>query len=213
MKTANLARRASNLVAVSFALALVGCGGTATTSGSSSPTTTSSASASPAATATPQESPSPTALATPQPTAQLPAGFTCADASGGSEQAGSNVVGVRIGQHDGYDRLVIEFSGTIPSYKAQLRSGTSFTDSPRGQTVTLSGTNGVLVVVHPVFNWTSYAGPFAFKPDFPILREARQIENFEGYQQWALGIQGTPCLRVTTLASPPRLVVDVATTG
>ena len=94
----------------------------------------------------------------------------------------------------------------------QLRSGTSFTDSPRGQTVTLSGTNGVLVVVHPVFNWTSYSGPFAFKPDFPVLREARQIENFEGYQQWALGIQGTPCLRVTTLASPPRLVVDVATT-
>jgi hypothetical protein len=212
METANLARRASALVAVSFALALVGCGGTATTSASSSPTATSSASSSPAATATPQESPSPTATAAPQPTAQLPAGFTCADASGGSEQAGSNVVGVRIGQHDGYDRLVIEFSGAIPSYKVQLRSGTSFTDSPRGQTVTLNGTNGVLVVVHPVFNWTSYSGPVAFKPDFPILREARQIENFEGYQQWALGIQGTPCLRVTTLASPSRLVVDVATT-
>lgn len=213
MKTANLARRASNVVAVSFALALVGCGANATTSASSSPTATSSASSSPAASATPQESPSPTATATPQPTSQLPAGFTCADASGGSEQAGSNVVGVRIGQHDGYDRLVIEFSAAIPSYKVQLRSGTSFTESPRGQTVTLSGTNGVLVVVHPVFNWTSYSGPFAFKPGFPILREARQIENFEGYQQWALGIQGTPCLRVTTLASPSRLVVDVATTG
>jgi len=212
METAHPACRASALVAVSFALALVGCGGTATTSASSSPTATSSASSSPAATATPQESPSPTATAAPQPTSQLPAGFTCADASGGSEQAGSNVVGVRIGQHDGYDRLVIEFSGAIPSYKAQLRSGTSFTESPRGQTVTLSGTNGVLVVVHPVFNWTSYSGPVAFKPDFPILREARQIENFEGYQQWALGIQGTPCLRVTTLASPSRLVVDVATT-
>ena len=212
MESGHPAHRAANLVAVSFALALVGCGGTATTSASSSPTATSSASPSPAATATPQDSPSPTALATPQPTSQLPAGFTCADASGGSEQAGSNVVGVRIGQHDGYDRLVIEFSGAIPSYKVQLRSGTSFTESPRGQTVTLSGTNGVLVVVHPVFNWTSYSGPFAFKPDFPILREARQIENFEGYQQWALGIQGTPCLRVTTLASPSRLVVDVATT-
>src|ERR1700730_2133935 len=212
MKSAHLAPRASNLVPVSFALALVGCGGTATTSASPSPTPTSSAFSSAAASATPQESPSPTAMATPQPTSQPPAGFTCADARGGSEQAGSNVVGVRIGQHDGYDRLVIEFSGAIPSYKVQLRSGTSFTESPRGQTVTLSGTNGVLVVVHPVFNWTSYSGPFAFKPGFPILREARQIENFEGYQQWALGIQGTPCLRVTTLASPPRLVVDVATT-
>src|ERR1700737_3540755 len=212
MKTANLARRASNLVAVLFALGLVGCGGPPPPSPPPSPTATSSRSPSPPATATPQESPSPTATATPQPTSQLPAGFTCADASGGSEQAGSNVVGVRIGQHDGYDRLVIEFSGAIPSYKVQLRSGTSFTESPRGQTVILSGTNGELVVVHPVFNWTPNSGPFAFKPGFPILREARQIENFEGYQQWALGIKGTPCLRVTTLASPPRLVVDVATT-
>src|SRR6202022_4679775 len=108
MKSAHPARRASNLVAVSFALALVGCGGTATTSASSSPTATSSASSSPAATATPQESPSPTAMATPQPTSQLPAGFTCADASGGSAQAGSNVVSVRIGQHDGYDRRATE---------------------------------------------------------------------------------------------------------
>src|ERR1700730_4443325 len=211
MKSAHLAPRASNLVAVSFALALVGCGGTATTSASSSPTAPSSASSSPAATPTPQERPSPTAMAIPLPAPTLPAGFTSPDASGVSEQAGSNVVGVPIGQHDGYDRLVIEFSGAIPGYKVQLRSGTSFTDSPRGQTVTLSGTNGVLVVVHPVLNWTSYSGPFAFKPDFPVLREARQIENFEGYQQWALGIQGTPCLRVTTLATPPRLVVDVAT--
>jgi hypothetical protein len=119
-------------------------------------------------------------------------------------------VGVRVGQHDGYDRLVIEFSGPIPSYTVQRRSGTSFTESPRGQAVTLSGTNGVLVAVHPILNWTSYTGPFAVQPDYPVLREARLVENFEGYQQWALGIQGTPCMRVTTLSSPSRLVVDVA---
>jgi len=121
-------------------------------------------------------------------------------------------VGVRVGQHLGYDRLVVEFNGSIPSYSVQRRSGTSFTGSPRGQAVTLGGTNGVLVVVHPVFNWTSYSGPVAFKPDYPVLREARLVENFEGYQQWALGIQGTPCLRVTILTAPPRLVVDIAAT-
>ena len=59
----------------------------------------------------------------------------------------------------------------------QRRSGTSFTASPRGQAVTLSGTNGVLVVVHPVTNWTAYRGPVAFQPDYPVLREARQVEN------------------------------------
>ncbi len=210
MNTAPFANRASIVVAFSFAVALVGCGPTSSAFVSPTPTPTTSASSSPTATASPVPSSSPSDTPTPQPTAGLLAGFTCADASGGSEQSGSGVVSVRVGQHDGYDRLVIEFSGPIPSYKVQRRSGTSFTTSPRGQTVTLRGTNGVLVVIHPILNWTSYSGPSAFQPDYPVLREARQVENFEGYQQWALGIQGSPCLRVTTLTSPSRLVVDVA---
>jgi len=210
MNTASSANRASIVVALSFAMALVGCGPTSSAFVSSNPTPTTSASSSPTATGSPVPSSSPSDTPSPQPTAGLLAGFTCADASGGSEQTGSDVVGVRVGQHDGYDRLVIEFSGPIPSYKVQRRSGTSFTASPRGQTVTLRGTNGVLIVVHPIFNWTSYSGPSAFQPDYRVLREARQVENFEGYQQWALGIQGSPCLRVTTLTSPSRLVVDVA---
>jgi len=212
MKTAHVANRASVIVALASAIVLAGCGSTSRTLGASSPTPTTGASSSPTATASPAPSSSPSDTPTPQPTSQLLPGFTCADASGGSEQTGSNVVSVRVGQHDGYDRLVIEFSGPIPGYKVQRRSGTSFTESPRGQSVTLSGTNGVLVVVHPIVNWTSYSGQFAFHPDYPVLREARQVENFEGYQQWALGIQGTPCLRVTTLTSPARLVVDVAAT-
>jgi hypothetical protein len=212
MKTAHVANRASVIVALASAMVLAGCGSTSSTLGASSPTPTTSASSSPTATASPAPSFSPSDTPNPQPTSALLPGFACADASGGSEQTGSNVVGVRVGQHDGYDRLVIEYSGAIPSYKVQRRSGTTFTESPKGQAVTLNGTNGVLVVVHPILNWTSYSGPTAFQPNYPVLREARQVENFEGYQQWALGIQGTPCLRVTTLTSPSRLVVDVAAT-
>ena len=208
MKTAHVTSRPARIIALSFALTLVGCGANSTTFGASNPTATTSASSSPTATPSPLESASPTATPTPQPTPQLLPVFSCADASGGG--TASEVVAIRVGQHDGYDRLVIEFSGPIPAYSVTGRSGTSFTTSPKGQTVTLGGTNGVLIVMHSIVNWTSYSGPYAFEPNFPILREARQIENFEGYQQWALGIQGTPCIRVTTLTSPSRLVVDVA---
>ena len=213
MKTAHVISRAARIIAASFALTLVGCGANPTTFGASSPTATTSASSSPTATPSPQDSATPTAAPTPQATPQPLPVFSCADASGGgTEQNGSEVVAVRVGQHDGYDRLVIEFNGPIPAYSVKGRSGTSFTTSPKGQTVTLGGTNGVLIVMHSIVNWTSYSGQLAFNPNFPILREARQIENFEGYQQWALGIQGTPCIRVTTLTSPFRLVVDVAAT-
>ena len=156
---------------------------------------------------------SPTATVTPSPTPTLPAGFVCAGASGGASHAsdwgpaGPKVVAVRAGQHAGYDRFVVQFDGTVPTYRI-TRQGPQFTLSPSGKTVTLQGTDGVLIRINPE-DWTAYSGPKSLRPGFPFLREARLVENFEGTMQWGLGIQGIPCLRATTLLSPPRLVIDV----
>ena len=139
----------------------------------------------------------------------MPPGFALRDFSGGSV-ALSTVSAVRVGQHDGYDRFVIEFSGGVPSYSVKRQSGATFTRSPKGDLVTLEGTAGVVITIHSIGNWTSYTSATAFKPGYPFLRQALLTENFEGYQSWALGIAGTPALRVFTLASPNRLVVDIA---
>jgi hypothetical protein len=197
---------------LAFALALVAACGQVANRPTASPTASAPAS-SPSPTATVTPSPSGTASAVPTPTPSQPAppaGFTCASASGGSAQAVSRVVAVRVGSHDGYDRLVIEFSGAVPAYRIQLQTGTRFVTDPRGAPVTLAGSNGVLVDLRPVADWVNYAGPSAFQPGFQFLREARLIQNFEGVQQWGLGLQGSPCLRVFTLASPSRLVIDIA---
>jgi hypothetical protein len=122
----------------------------------------------------------------------------------------STVTDVIVGQHPGYDRFVIDFGGGVPAYTVTRQQGTTFTRSPKGDQVTLEGTAGVLIVIHSVNNWATYSGPTAFHPRYPFLRQALQVENYEGYQQWALGIQGSPCLRVFTLTGPNRLVIDVA---
>lgn len=114
---------------------------------------------------------------------------------------------VRVGGHPGYDRFVIEFDGTVPTYRITLQ-GPRFTLSPSGKKVVLEGTNGVLILLKPE-DWTAYAGPSEIHSQLPVIREARLVENFERTMQWGLGILGAPCLRVTTLQSPPRLVIDV----
>lgn len=120
------------------------------------------------------------------------------------------MLAVRVGSHDGYDRFVLEFSGAVPSYTVSIQSGTRFTSGGgQGQTVTLEGVNGVMVTLQHI-NWTAYKGPGEFLPRFVYLREARLIQNFEGTQQWALGVAGVPAIRVFTLTTPNRLVVDVA---
>lgn len=146
----------------------------------------------------------------------LPSGFTCAKVEGGVDHAadweptGPKVVAVRVGRHTGFDRFVIQFDGTVPTYRVSVNPSSTFTLSPKDEKVVLEGSGGVLIRLFPV-DWTAYAGPDSLHPSDPFLREARLVENYEGYQQWGLGVAARPCYRVFTLDSPPRLIVDVAT--
>ena len=116
---------------------------------------------------------------------------------------------VRVGAHPGYDRFVIEFDRAVPGYSVTIQHGARFTLSPSGKTVVLGGSNGAVVTVQHVLNWNSYSGPLTVQLGSSYLKAGRQIQNYEGVQQWGLGIAGDPALRVFTLSSPPRLVVDV----
>jgi hypothetical protein len=161
-------------------------------------------------------SPSPTATTPPpSPPPSPPAGFECgASFDGGSGSSNSNpggptVTAVRAGGHTGFDRFVLEFDGSIARYTVEPQNSPVFTLDPKGTKVTLAGTAGVLITVKPE-NWQAYTGPNGIRPGLPFLKQARMVQNFEGTMQWGLGIQGSPCLKVTTLQSPARLVVDVA---
>lgn len=174
---------------------------------STSPSATAAETPSPTPTSPPSASPSTSPIPTPSPTP--PAGFVCGTVTGGNV-AGSTVSTVRVGQHAGYDRFVIEFAAGVPAFTVAPQGTTTFTRSPKGDQVTLEGNSGVLVTVHSVTNWIGYNGPVAFLPRYPFLRQAILVENYEGYQQWALGVRGTACVRVAVYDSPSRLVVDVA---
>lgn len=169
---------------------------------------TPSAGTSPSPGTSPSAGPSAQASATPAASPTAPAGFVLTSVTGGSV-ATSTVSAVRVGQHEGYDRFVIEFGGGVPQYTVTPQSTPIFTRSPKDEQVTLEGASGVLITVHSVINWTSYSGPAAFHPGYPFLRQAQLVENYEGYQQWALGISGTACVRVVVYTAPNRLVVDV----
>jgi hypothetical protein len=143
-----------------------------------------------------------------------PAGFACAGAKGGAVAAddwppeGPRVVAVRFSGQGDYDRIELEFDGTVPSYDISPH-GTTFDLSPSEENTTLAGTSALLVKIQPQ-DWLSYAGPERSGAALTFLQEARMVENFEGVMQWGLGVAGSPCIRVSTLTEPSRLVIDVA---
>jgi hypothetical protein len=42
-----------------------------------------------------------------------------------------------------------------------------------------------------------------------VMVEVRQIEDFEGYVQWAIGLSKAACYHAYILTNPTRLVIDI----
>ena len=189
------------LIAVLISV-LTACGPELAPSAAVTPAATGAASASgPRISAPPVRPPTP-------PGTNLPA-FACADASGGKTGV-ANSITARVAEQDGYDRFVLQFDSIVPTYTVKRQAKPVFTLGGSGQTVTLSGTSGVLVSVHSATGATTFTGSTDLvHSDFQVLKEARQTQDFEGYVSWGLGLSSATCMRVFTLSDPARLIVDL----
>jgi hypothetical protein len=162
------------------------------------------------ATSTPSAQPSATPSAQASPTPAV----ACSSLAFSSTSPGAPPVAfidaLRTGSHTGYDRLTIEFKNGQPgSVDVQAQNGTVFMLSPSGQSVTLKGTNGILVTIHGADLHTDYSGSLDIVAGYSGMVEVRRVQDFEGVVQIALGVHGTGCFHASWLANPARLVIDV----
>ncbi len=145
---------------------------------------------------------------TPSPTPQP---FTCTDRSGGTTGVSSQLSTIRTAPHDGYDRIVFEFSGRIPSYDLTRQDSPTFVRDASGQTVRLDGSAGIKLIFR---NADAASGISTdAKPALTSVKEIAQVGNFERYLTYGIGISFSQCVRTLELSGPSRLVVDVATTA
>lgn len=157
--------------------------------------------------------PTPSALPTSD-TSNLPP-FTCnvgaaVSARGHEVQPIAYVSAVRVGTHSGYDRITFEFKNGLPAdMSLNPQYNTVFTQTASGRQVTLQGSYGLLLAMTGADDHTSFTGSTDFTPGYPGLKEARQVQDFEGYVTWGLGVSSLPCYRAFVLQSPSRLVIDI----
>ena len=124
----------------------------------------------------------------------------------------ADIDAIRAGTHPGYDRVTIEFkSGQLAGYQVNPQSGTNFTQGASGQAVRLAGANGILIILNGADLHTAYTGPTDIKTGYAGLVEIRQVEDFEGIVQLAVGVSGATCYRAFILSSPLRFIIDIQT--
>jgi len=134
--------------------------------------------------------------------------FACSDLSGGKTGV-ANTIAARVGEVQAYDRFVLQFESIVPTYSVKRQAKPVFPLGASGPNVTLAGTTGVLVTVHSATGATTFQGERDIvHPEFQVLKEARETQDFEGYVSWGLGLSKSACMRAFVLNDPARLVVD-----
>lgn len=202
--------------------------GSTTSSTSPAPPSTSI----PAPTTTPATSTTETPATTPTTTSSTTTSVVCPpigdrdDRQSGFPGSLSSLVGVdiRTGAHPCFDRVVIEFApgdaptpAIVPGYWVRYTDGPITLGQTDDQFVELRGDADLLITVE---SWMyevdaagrpiGYAGAIdLFPTNVETIEEIRLIDNWEGVQVWAIGLDRERDLRVTVLDDPVRLVVDL----
>jgi hypothetical protein len=121
------------------------------------------------------------------------------------------VTAVRVAQHPecGYDRVVFEFKGAVPSYTvAYVRHVIA---DASGRTITIPGARYLLITLRPAqaHSDTGVATVTAGvrQPRYPALASWTLAGDFEGAVRIAMGLSGPMQIRTGELAG--RIYIDI----
>ena len=121
---------------------------------------------------------------------------------------------VRVGAHQGYDRVVFEFNGkSLPKCKVSYTKPPFHLDES-DEIVKVTGKSFLEVNFTPAYAHDMESGQLTFKspdklPPLPVLRDTQLIYDHEGQVIFVLGLGAQKQFRAQTLTNPSRLVVDV----
>ena len=123
--------------------------------------------------------------------------------------------GMRAAAQKGFDRVVLEFDGPVPGYRAEYVP--QVVEDATGEPVELSGKAFLQVAVQTATMDDAvqggsrvYGGPVRLTPKLDQVREVLVAGDFEGVLTVGLGLDARRGFRVTALSGPSRLVIDVA---
>jgi len=192
----------------------------ATTSApTAAPTTAAPTLARPSPTASPTASPTPSPSPTGAPGSPAAA---CPTQRGGDPNAQAQLTAIRVAHDSGFDRLVFEFgpapAGTpgtpgLPKWSVAVTSSFIATS---GRQVPVDGNSFFQVLFQNASTVDPMTGKQTFTttdlhPALPLIRNVKLIDDFERVMTWGLGVERLVCPKITELASPPRLVLDLPT--
>ena len=133
---------------------------------------------------------------------------TLADAAGGT----SRITAIRTATHPGYDRLVFEFSGKLPSHTF-VAWAPKVTRDGSGDTVPLAGNAFLQIGLGGVTGYTktygSTFGPLRRATGNQNLNQVLHAGEFEGMVSFGASLMAKTSYTIQKLTKPSRLIIDI----
>ena len=119
----------------------------------------------------------------------------------------SAVRDVRVGEHRGCDRIVIEFTGPLPGYRVGYVR--AIRQDASDKLVPLEGSAFLSIVLRGTLTAANASQP-NLRPRFRVLRQVRGAGDFEGVTSYGAGLASRQPFLAYPLQNPSRLVIDIA---
>jgi hypothetical protein len=125
---------------------------------------------------------------------------------------------IALGRHEGYDRVVFQFTNDLPGYRVEYVQPPLKEDGS-GNPVSVAGNAIVVVRMEPASGFDLntgegvlvYRGPKRIEGSSAgtsVVQELVRSGDFEAVLSWAIGLSDKVDFRVSTATSPSRLIVD-----
>ncbi len=117
-----------------------------------------------------------------------------------------SLTNVRTAIHPGFDRIVFDFSGSVPAYFVEYVAANQLRNT-KGDVVPVSGSYFLRVR----FDGTNSPSNALLvrTPNYPEVKQVKGVDNFEGVLIYGVGVSQRNAFRVFALQSPNRVVLDV----
>jgi hypothetical protein len=125
---------------------------------------------------------------------------------------------IAVGRHEGYDRVVFQFTNGLPGYRVEYVQPPLKEDGS-GKPVSVTGNAVVVVRMEPAsgFDLNTGEGVMVYKgpkridatsQGTSVVQELVRTGDFEAVLSWAIGLSDKVDFKVSTASSPSRLIVD-----
>jgi len=124
------------------------------------------------------------------------------------------LTGVRAARQNGFDRIVFDFDGGLPS-KESVQYVPAITQDGSGAAVPLQGAAFLKIAfssteAHGATGSLSFPQGTRFSTGLASIEEVILSGDFEGVVSFGLGLRAKAGFRVSDLTNPARVIIDVA---